>query len=43
MIIHVKLIDLERFIELWQEFFTKMPEDDQAMLPLVPIYYLARS
>jgi restriction system protein len=40
---HVELIDLERFIELWQEFFAKMPEDDQAMLPLVPIYYLARS
>ena len=37
---HIELIDLDRFIDLWQEFFQKLPEEDQALLPIVPVYFL---
>lgn len=39
--VHVELIDLERFIDLWQQFYNKMSDFDKAMLPLTPIYYIA--
>ena len=39
--VHVELIDLERFIILWQEFYEKLTDEDKAMLPLVPIYFIA--
>jgi restriction system protein len=38
--IHVKLINGEEFISLWQEFYAKMPDEDKNMLPLQPIYFL---
>jgi restriction system protein len=39
--IHVELIDLTRFISLWQEFYDKLTDDDKSLLPLTPIYFLA--
>lgn len=37
--VHVELVDLDRFIELWQEFYPKLSDEDKAALPLVPIYF----
>lgn len=37
---HCELIDLERFIALWREFYSKMPDDDRAMLPLQAVWFL---
>jgi restriction system protein len=39
--VHVELIDLERFIELWRDFYEKMLDEDKARLPLVPVYFIA--
>jgi restriction system protein len=39
--IHVELIDLTRFIGLWQEFYEKMADEDKSLMPLRPIYFLA--
>jgi len=41
--VHVELIDLERFIELWEDFYEKMTDEDKRELPLRPIYFLAGS
>ncbi len=38
--IHVKLINGEEFIALWQEFYSKLPDEDKNLLPLHPIYFL---
>ena len=37
---HIELIDLERFIELWIEFYYKMNEEDKYYMPIKPIYFL---
>jgi restriction system protein len=39
--VHVELIDLHRFIGLWQEFYPKLSDADKSLLPLRPIYFLA--
>lgn len=39
--VHVELVDLPRFIQLWQQFYEKLTDEDKAMLPLMPIYMLA--
>ena len=39
--VHVELIDLDRFIELWQKFHANLSDEDKSKLPLVPIYFLA--
>lgn len=39
--VHVELIDLPRFIELWQEFYNKLGDEDKSMLPLTPIFFYA--
>ena len=39
--VHVELIDLERFITLWREFYHKLTDEDKNRLPLLPIYFLA--
>lgn len=41
--IHVELVDLSRFISLWQEFYKKLPDADKALLPMTPIYFLAKT
>jgi len=37
---HIELIDFERFIELWQEYYEKMKDEEKNMLPLHPVYFL---
>ncbi|SFM64324.1 restriction endonuclease [Nitrosomonas communis] len=37
--VHVELIDLNRFITLWQEFYHKLGDEDKARLPLIPIFF----
>jgi restriction system protein len=39
--VHVELIDIDRFVALWQEFYPKMADDDKAYLSLIPIYFYA--
>ncbi len=39
--VHVELIDLNRFISLWQDFYGKLKDEDKSLLPLRPIYFLA--
>ena len=39
--VHVELIDLNRFITLWQDFYDKLKDEDKGLLPLRPIYFLA--
>jgi len=39
--VHIELIDLDNFINLWQEFFKKLSDEDKNLLPLIPIYFLA--
>lgn len=39
--VHVELIDLARFIELWQEFYGKLSDADKGLMPLLPVYFLA--
>lgn len=38
--IHIKLIDRASFIDLWQDNYNKMSEEEKALLPLQPIYFL---
>ena len=37
---HVRLLDISNFIDLWQEFYNKMTDEDKNMLPLHSIYFL---
>ena len=37
--VHVELIDLDRLIELWQQFYPKLRDEDKSLLPLVAIYF----
>ncbi len=39
--VHIELIDLDRFLELWQQHYSKIPEAKRAKLRLEPIYFLA--
>lgn len=39
--VHVELIDLERFIDLWRQFYEKMTDEDKSLLPLTPVYFVA--
>ena len=41
--VHVELVDLDRFIALWHEFYPKLTDEDKALLTLVPIYFYAPS
>jgi restriction system protein len=41
--VHVELIDLNRFITLWQEFYAKLTDEDKNFLPLRPIFFYAPS
>ena len=40
--VHVELIDIDRFIELWLKFYNKMTDEDKRHLPLRPIFFLAQ-
>lgn len=37
---HIKLIDIDAFINLWQEFYTFLKDEDKNLLPLQSIYFL---
>ncbi|TRZ75314.1 MAG: Mrr restriction system protein [Bacteroidetes bacterium] len=37
---HIKLLDIDNFITLWQEFYNQMTDEDKNLLPLHPIYFL---
>ena len=37
---HIRLLDIDNFIELWQEFYDKLSDDDKNRLPLHPINFL---
>ena len=37
---HLELIDLNRFVELWQQHYDKLSEEDKSLLPLQAIYFL---
>jgi restriction system protein len=39
--VHVELIDLNRLINLWQEFYDRLKDEDKSLLPLHPIFFLA--
>lgn len=39
--VHVELVDLPRFIDLWQQFYSKLNDEDKTKLPLFSIYLLA--
>lgn len=41
--VHVEVLDLDRFITLWQEFYIKLTDEDKSRLPLIPIYFYAPS
>lgn len=37
--VHVELIDLDRFISLWQDFYKKFTDEDRERLRLRPVYF----
>lgn len=37
---HIRLLDVDNFIALWQEFYNKLSDEDKNMLPLHSIYFL---
>ena len=39
--VHVELIDLDRFISLWEEFYNKLTDEDKNLLSLIPIFFFA--
>lgn len=39
--VHIELIDLDRFLELWLQHYGKIPEVKRAKLRLEPIYFFS--
>ncbi|MDH3890045.1 MAG: Mrr restriction system protein [candidate division Zixibacteria bacterium] len=39
--IHVQLIDLDGFINLWTDFYPKLTDEDKSLLPLTSVYLVA--
>jgi len=37
---HIELIDFNRLTSLWQDYYTKMNDEQKNLLPLHPIYFL---
>ena len=38
---HIEEIDFERFIDLWEEYYGKLLDEDKALLPLRKISFLS--
>jgi restriction system protein len=38
--VHIELIDQDRFIDLWKDFYDKLSDQDKNLFPLKPIYFL---
>lgn len=36
----LRLIDIDEFIELWIAYYEKMSEEDKALMPITPIYFI---
>ena len=41
--VHIELIDLDRFIDMWQEFYVDMTDQDKNHLPMTSIFFLKPS
>lgn len=41
--VHMELIDLDQFIELWTEHYPKLDDEDRARLPLRVVHFIAPS
>jgi restriction system protein len=41
--VHIELVDLPRFIELWRDFYHKLTDEDRNRLPLIPVDFLEPS
>lgn len=39
--VHVELINMNRLISLWQDFYPKMTDEDKSILPLTTVYFLS--
>ena len=39
--VHIELVDLDRFLELWLQHYSKIPEAKRSKLRLEPVYFLA--
>lgn len=37
---HIELIDFERMMDLWQQYYSKLSDEQKNLLPLHPIYFL---
>ncbi|MFK8265269.1 restriction endonuclease [Capnocytophaga cynodegmi] len=37
---HIELIDFDRFLNLWTQYYPKMTDEEKNKLPLYPIYFL---
>jgi restriction system protein len=37
---HIELMDLDRLLKLWQEYYPKVSETGRLLLPLTPVYFL---
>lgn len=37
---HIELVDFDRFVSLWVEYYDKLSDEQKNMLPLQPIYFL---
>jgi restriction system protein len=37
---HIELIDLDRLIDMWQEFYPRLSDQDKSVLPLIPVHFL---
>jgi restriction system protein len=35
------LLDLNKFFDLWVEFYANIPEERKQLLPLKPVYFLS--
>jgi restriction system protein len=38
---HIEFMDLDRFIDLWQQYYDKISDKGRKLLPLVKLYFLA--
>ena len=38
--VHIELVDLDRFLDLWLQHYGKIPDAKKAMLRLEPVYFL---
>lgn len=38
----IRLIDIDEFVELWIKHYHNMTEEDRNLMPLTPIYYIAK-